>query len=245
MRAFASIISLDARGIMRDGVMLINVGLSAVVVAIITIVGYFNHDNATMVEWFPFLIIMSVMTGPSGFGFLFGLLMVDVKDTGVRSALAITPIQPSAMLLTRTVLMTIYLLLWPLLTVLVMNITWHALPITYSELVVVAASLALMGPVTSLGVASYAANKVEALALFKFISFIIISPLALKFIPEDAVYRYFFLLSPSGWGYMSFDAFVSGAQMPGFIYAIGGTLYNMILLYACVRYYQSMLYKTD
>ena len=245
MNASASIIALDARGIMRDGVMLINVGLSAVVIAIITVLGHYHHDNATRVAWFPVLIIMSVMTGPSGVGFLFGLLMVDEKDTGVRNALAVTPVRPSTMLVTRTLLMIAYLLAWPLATVMIMNATWQALPLTYTELLIVAASVALMGPVTSLGVASYASNKVEALALFKFISFIIISPLALKFIPDEAWYRSLFLLSPAGWGYMSFDAFVQDNQTLGYLYAAGGTLFNLALLAACIRYYQSTLYKTD
>ena len=48
MNASASIIALDAKGIMRDGVMLINVGLSAVIIAIITVLGYYQHDNAGM-----------------------------------------------------------------------------------------------------------------------------------------------------------------------------------------------------
>lgn len=245
MNASASIIALDAKGIMRDGVMLINVGLSAVVIAVITVQGHYYNDDAIMVTWFPFLIIMSVITGPSGFGFLFGLLMVDEKDTGVRNALAVTPIRPSTMLATRTILLTAYLLAWPLGTVMIMDATWKALPISYTELLVVAASIALMGPVTSLGVASYASNKVEALALFKFISFIIISPLALKFIEDDAWFRMLFLLSPAGWGYMSFDAFVQGDQMMGFAFAAGGLAFNLFLLIACIRYYQSTLYKTD
>lgn len=245
MNASASIIALDAKGIMRDGVMLINVGLSAVIIAIITVLGYYQHDNAGMVAWFPFLIIMSVITGPSGFGFLFGLLMVDEKDTGVRNALAVSPVRPSTMLATRTFLLITYLLAWPVGTVMIMNATWNALPITYMELLIVSASIALMGPVTSLGVASYASNKVEALALFKFISFVIISPLALKFIESDAWYRALFLLSPAGWGYMSFDAFVMDDPTMGYAYAGGGVIFNLVLLIACIRYYQSTLYKTD
>ncbi|WP_439620911.1 hypothetical protein [Hyphomonas sp.] len=245
MRAIASIIDLDLKGIMRDGVMLINIGMSLVVVAIIAVVGIYNHDNPEMVAWFPFLIVMSVMTGPGGFGFLFGLLMVDEKDTGVRNVLAVAPIQPSVMLATRTLLMIAYLLAWPLLTVAAMNVTWQALPITYTELLLVAASFALIGPVTALAVASYASNKVEALALFKFISFLTIAPLALKFIPGDAWYRSLFLLSPSGPGYMAFDAFVDHRTFRAVMFAMIGITYNLVLLAVCIRYYQSTLHKTD
>ena len=206
MTATTSILLLDARGVMRDNVMLYNVGISFVGTCIIAGLGLFHATDQAWLAWYPFLVIMAIITNPSGYGFLFGLLMVDEKD---------------------------------------MDATWKAIPVSYMQLLAIVVMLAPVAPLTALSVASYAANKVEALAVFKGISFVVIAPLALKFIAEDAAFRPLFLLSPTAWGYFSFDAFVAGSVTQGYLYVMGGLIYCCALLAFTVRFYLRQAYKID
>lgn len=244
MSAVTAILTLDARGIMRDSVMLANIGLSVVGMLAITAVGYFQSSNEVWSAWFPFLIILSLMSGPGAYGFLFGLLMVDEKDTGVRGALSVMPVRPFTMLATRTLIAVLLMLVWPMITVVVMNATWQSLPIPYSQIFLVVCVLALIAPVTALAVASYSTNKVEALALFKGLNFLILAPLILKFIPEGAAYQYLFLVSPSAWGYYAFDSFVQGSVTAAYFWLTGGVVFNLFLLGMAMSYYMSATYKT-
>jgi len=243
MAATASILALDARGVMRDNVMLYNVGLSVVGMSVITLLGYFHHSDQAWLAWFPFLIVMAIITNPSGYGFLFGLLMVDEQDSGVRSALAVSPVRPTTMLVVRMITSTLILVIWPMITIVIMNATWRALPVSYLQAAAVVTMLAPVAPLTALSVASYASNKVEALAIFKGISFVMIAPLALKFIAADAAFRPFFLLSPTGWGYFAFDTVSNGNALAGYLYVAGGLLYNVFLLALTVGYYLRKTYK--
>lgn len=239
-----AILRLDLKGVFRDNVMMANISLSFVGMIVITVVGYYQSDNSAAVAWFPFLIIMALISNPPAYGFLFGLLMVDERDTDVRKALAISPVSPVYFLLLRTVLSTSIMIVWPLITVFVMNSTWQALPVTYLEVFVVGLGLAFMAPVVALCIASYAKNKVEALALFKGLNFLLLLALALEFIPEDAFYRLFFLISPTSWSFMAFDAFADNLPLKGYMWALGGAIYTVVIYTVIVRRYLSDTYKS-
>jgi len=244
MNPTQSILMLDIRGILRDNVMIANVALSFVGMIIITIVGYFQHDNPAAVAWFPFLIIMALMSNPAPYGFLFGLLMVDERDTGVRKALAVSPIKPTYLLFIRTVLSVSLMIVWPIITVLVMNSTWNALPISYTHIFIIGTVLSVIAPIMTLSIASYANNKVEALALFKGLNFILIAPLALEFVPADAVYRYILLASPTAWSFMAFQSFSNQILNEGYMWAAGGLVYSLLLYAMVMRYYLKDTYKS-
>lgn len=244
MNTTGSILMLDLRGILRDNVMVANIALSFVGMTIITIVGIYQHDNPAALEWYPFLIIMALITNPAAYGFLFGLLMVDERDTGVRKALAVSPVKPTYLLAVRTILSTGLMIVWPLFTVVVMNSTWDALPVSYLQILAVGTGVALVAPLVALSVASYATNKVEALAFFKGINFILILPLALEFIPSGELYQHLFLVSPTAWSFMAFKAFTAGTVSLGYLWVLGGMVYSFSILAVITRFYIKDTYKS-
>ncbi|MFN3239261.1 MAG: hypothetical protein ACE37D_19695, partial [Pseudomonadales bacterium] len=63
MSATTALIQLDTRGILRDNVMLINVGLSTVTAIIITVLGLFQEMLPGWAAWFPFMIALSLVSG--------------------------------------------------------------------------------------------------------------------------------------------------------------------------------------
>lgn len=243
MRAAASIVTLDLRGVSRDHVALATILLSILGVAGITVLGAFQQRLPGWPAWFPFIVAVTLVGGPSGFGFLFGLLLVEEGDTGVRDALAVTPISPWVFLLVRTVVATVWMAVWPLASVYVMNWTWHAVDLSLEHWLALVIPLALFTPAFALLIPAFAQDKVGALAVFKGLSFLTLFPLVLFFIPVDAGYRHLLLASPTGWIVEAYLAFLKDLPASGLRWCLGAVLYAMALLVIVVRRLQTKTYR--
>jgi hypothetical protein len=151
---------------------------------------------------------------------LFGLLMVEEHETAVRRALAVTPMPLAAGLLTRVATSFVLVFLWSSLSLAAMNATWHAVPVTrfasVEGLGFLAAS-SLGAPLTALLVATWATNKIEALAVFKGINFVVLAPLAIFALPAASWLRVPLFLSPSAWGVAAFEALREGRPALGLV----------------------------
>jgi hypothetical protein len=244
MRAAASIVKLDLRGVRRDHVALATVLLSIIGVAGITVLGAFQHRLAGWQAWFPFIVAVSLVGGPSGFGFLSGLLMVEEGDTAVRDALAVTPISPRVFLLVRTVVATAWMAVWPLASVYLMNWTWGAVHLSLTDWLALVIPLALMTPAFALLIPALAHDKVGALAVFKGLAFVTLFPLVLFFIPVDAGYRPVLLASPTGWVIEAYLAFLGDRPASGLRWSLGAVMYAMTLLVIVVHLFQRKVYRT-
>lgn len=243
MSAVVSILRLDLRGISRDQVLALNASLSVVVMLVITVMGLLRGDDPAWARWFPALLALSLLTGPPSWGFLFGLLMVDEKDTGVRQALAVSPVSPERMLVVRSITSVVLMVIWPLASVAIMNAAWQGLAVPWWSWLPLVAVLALGAPLTALAVAAFAGNKVEAMALYKGINFMALVPLALFLVPADAWWRWSFLALPSTWGLRAFEALRTGAPVAGWL--LGALVFHLLLLLAALRAYTRAVYKTS
>ncbi len=244
MNAVGSIVLLDLRGILRDNVMFINIGLSLAIVVIITVLGLFQQSLPGWSAWFPFMVALSLAGGPGGFGVLFGMLMVDENDSGVRQALVVTPVPPTRLILTRTVVATLWMCIWPVFTLSVMNAAWQAVDLSAVEWMTIIFCYALLTPSLALAIPTLSADKVEAMAVFKGLSFVCLVPLALYFVSADAWYRPIFLVSPTAWGIEAFDAFRAG-DAAGYGWAAGGAIYALLLLTVATYFFRRNVYRLN
>ncbi len=242
MTAVAAIVKLDLRGITRDNVMGINVFVSTLTVAIIAVLGVFQDSLPGWRDWFPFMVALALISGPGGFGYLFGLLMVDENDTGVRAMLSVTPVPPTTLIVTRTVVAFAWLCIWPAITLSIMNGTWQVIDIPLSAWAALILSLAFLAPLLALAIPTLANDKVEALAYFKGLTFITLIPLAMYFIEGSPWYESFFLLSPTGWSIKAFEAFIAGSAA-GYLWAAGGAAYVVVLLVTTVHFLLRNVYR--
>ncbi len=192
-------------------------------------------------QWFPFMVAVSLVGGPGGFGFLFGLLMVEEGETGARTALAVTPVRPSVLIVTRTLVATAWMCVSPLTSIYVMNATWQAIDLRFVQWLGVVVPLALLTPALALATPALAGDKVRALAVFKGLSFVTLMPLATFFIRADAPYRRLFLVSPTGWVVESYRAFLD-ADSAGYWWAAGGAAYAVVLLVGAVQLIRRNVY---
>ena len=240
-----SLILLDVRGIRRDHVALATVGLSVMGTLAITLLGFFQHRLPGWSAWFPFMVAVSLLGGPGGFGFLFGLMMVEEGDTGARDALSVTPVPPTLVLLTRTVVVAGWMAVWPLASVYLMNWGWRAIDFPLAYWLAVIGPLAIVSPALALLIPAVAEDKVGALAVFKGLSFIMLLPLALFIISPEAWYRVLFLLSPTGWVMEAFLAYLDGAGARGYQWSMAGAAYGLLLLASAVGVFRRKIYRLD
>lgn len=240
--AASSIVRLDMRAIRRDHVAVGTIVLSGLGTVLVTTLGAFQGRLSGWSAWFPFMAAASLVGGPAGFGFLFGLVMVDEGDTGVRRALAVAPVRPTLFPLVRTAVATAWMAVWPLASIYVMNSTWRAVDLPLAHGLAVIAPLALFTPAFALLVPTLAEGKVAALAVLKGLSFVSLIPLALFFVPGDASFRLVFLVSPTGWVVEAFEAFLGPAPSTGYGWALGGMVYGAVLLAAAVRGFRRKVY---
>jgi hypothetical protein len=243
MSAVASIIGLDLRGIRRDHVALATVLLSVLGTVAITVVGAIPQRPSGWSTWFPFIVAVSLLGGPSGFGFLFGLLMVEETDTGVRDALAVMPVPPGRFLLVRTVVVTTWVAAWSLTSVYLMNWSWQGVDLSLSSWLAVVIPLALFTPAFALLIPALARDKVGALAVFKGLSFLTLTPLARFLVSDDAVYRFLFLVSPTGWVIEAYRAFLAHVPTSGAGWATGALVYAAALLAIVVALFRRRVYR--
>lgn len=242
-RAILTIIRLDARGIWRDRVAVTTLALSVFGTLAITILGHFHDRLPGWSTWFPFIVAMSLVGAPSGFAFLFGLLMIEEGETGARRALAVTPVRPTTFLLTRTAVATAWMAVWPLTSVYVMNWTWQVIDLPIAHWIAIVAPLALLTPAMALVIPTLADDKVGALAVFKGLSFIMLLPLALFIVPSDAWFRPVFLVSPAGWVVRTLQTFLDHPPSSAYWWAAGGATYAVGLLAAIVCVFRSKVYE--
>jgi hypothetical protein len=243
MSPVATMVLNDVREVRRDRVLSATVALSLAGVLTITVLGVFQNRLPGWVDWFPLLVVVSLLGGPGGFGFLFGLLMVDESDTGVRDALAVTPVPPRLFLLVRTGVATLWMAAWPLASVYLMNWTWRALDLSFVSWLAVILPLALFTPSFALLIPTVARDKVGALAISKVLTFLALAPLALFFIPEGAAYRHVLLLSPTAFVVEAYRAFLRDLPGQGAAWSLGALVYAAGLLAIVVQRFRAKVYR--
>lgn len=236
------IVRHDLRAIRRDHVALGTIVLSALGTVVVTVLGAVPHRLPGWSDWFPFMVAASLVGGPAGFGFLFGLVMVDEGDSGVRDALAVTPVRPTAFMLTRTSVATLWMAVWPLASIHVMNATWRAADLPLVQWMAVAGPLVILTPAFALLIPGLAADKIGALAALKGLSFLSLAPLALFLVPEDAWFRPVFLVSPTAWVVEAMHAFLERAPAVGYRLALGGIVYGAVILTGALSRFRRKVY---
>lgn len=125
------------------------------------------------------LMSFFVLMAPAMTGWITGFLLLDERDTGVLTALRVTPMPLAGYLLYRTAV--------PLALGFAVTVAGYPLagiaPLPLPDLAAIAAVAALTGPATALFLAAFAQNKVAGFALVKVLNTLSMIPIAAYFLP--------------------------------------------------------------
>ena len=173
---------------------------------------------------------------PTVCGLVVGFLLLDLRDDRTLAALQVTPLPPRVYLA--------YRLAAPMLLSLAMTVA--AFPLAglagagIAAVLLAALTAAPFAPLVALGLATYAENKVQGLALLKGCSVLLIAPIAAIFVPKP--WQWALGLAPTFWPAQLYRALDMG-EPSWWIYLLAGLAYQGLLLAALLRRFQRVMYR--
>lgn len=230
MSPLASLAVHDLASIRRDQLLLNVIGLLLAMVAIaagLRVYGYFA-------DWWVNLQIDLLLGYMPGMGYLFAMLIVDEKDSGVDRALRVSPVSPSSVLAFRIAMCIFFVLAYGL----VMVLATRMIELPLAEWLPPLFALALGSVWTTITVPALSRDKVQALGLFRGLTLYVQIAALYLFIPQDAWYARLLLLSPATWSVKSILAFIDGETAAGYLWALGGGFFWALLIAVSVVVYR-------
>lgn len=239
IRTLGSIVSFDIRSISRDHFLLFVILTVTVIFSLLSLAGHFRHTIGADViqQWIPYVLILSLVANPASLGMVFGVFLIEEIETRVRAAIMTTPVSPVLFILMRTPLLVLMLTLLGTGIVYGMGTAWGATELSLSEIALLALSAALIGPGVMISISTFAANRIEAMAIGKLYSWIVIPPMFLYLLPEDAWYRVFFLVFPTTHVVCAYEAFRAGSDLAAHQWLIWGLIYTTAFIALSIRRY--------
>lgn len=239
LRAFGA---NDLRSVRRDSLLVYMLIIPPLMVVLARLIlpaasGYLSRNfGLDLVPYYPMLLsFFFVLQIPLLFGVLVGLMVLDEKDDDTLTALRVTPISMSGYALYKggaaVVLSFLYVLVALPLTGL--------LPAALLPVVAPSALLSgLMAPIFALVIATFAANKVEGLALMKVLSIFMLGPLAAYFVGSP--WQLLFGLLPTYWPAKAF--WVAGEGGNYGPYVLAGLVYALLLISLLLRRFRQKVF---
>lgn len=189
-----------------------------------------------LVPYYPMLLsFFFVLQLPLLFGLLVGLLILDERDDDTLTALRVTPISMTGYAIYRggaaTLLSTLYIVIALPSTGL--------MPLTLlPALIPIAILSGVLAPLFGLILATFAANKVEGLALMKALGIFLLGPLAAYFIESN--WQLFMGILPTYWPAKAFWVASEGGNF--WPYVVVGAIYSLLLVALLLRRFKAKVF---
>jgi fluoroquinolone transport system permease protein len=242
LQIFKGLGPLDAKTVGRDSLLRAAIGLPLMIALLTRLAVPILAQQIGAATGFDLPAYQAaIMSGalllitPTICGLVVGFLLLDQRDDRTLAALQVTPLPLRAYLA--------YRLAAPLLLSLVMTVV--AFPLAglagagMPAVLLAALTAAPFAPLAALGLATFAENKVQGLALLKGCSVLLLAPIAAIFVP--APWQWALGIAPTFWPAQLYQAL--GAGQPGWwIYLLAGLAYQGLLLAALLRRFQRVMY---
>jgi fluoroquinolone transport system permease protein len=184
----------------------------------------------------PIMSAALLLIAPAIGGLVVGFLLLDQRDDRTLAALQVTPLP------LRTYLA--YRLAAPMLLSLAMMLVVFPLAgladAGIATVLLAALAAAPLAPLIALGLACFAENKVQGLALLKGASILLIAPIAAIFVPPP--WQWALGIAPTFWPARLYWAL--GAGEPGWwAYLLAGLAYQALLLALLLRRFERVMWR--
>lgn len=188
MKRLAALLVNDAKSALRDDIMVI-VACVPVFLALLLRFGepHLQLVLAGVVDLTPHHpVAIAVLTSmiPMMFGWVVGFMLLDDRDEQTLTAIAVTPLTKRGYLFYKTAMVTVLSFALSIVLIPLTGLTG----LDYARFLPVAAVASLEAPIIALILAAFAGNKVEGLAVAKFISLLGLLPILPFYIDSPFVY---------------------------------------------------------
>lgn len=246
MRAFQILKGLgplDAKTVGRDSLLRAVIGLPLMIALLTRLIVPMLAQQLGAATGFdvstyqaPIMAGALLLITPTICGLVVGFLLLDQRDDRTLAALQVTPLPPRAYLA--------YRMAAPLLLSLAMTVV--AFPLAglasagIAAVLLAALTAAPLAPLVALGLATFAENKVQGLALLKGCSVLMIVPIAAIFVPMP--WRWALGIVPTFWAAQLYHVLAAG-EPNWWIYLLAGLGYQALLLVGLLRRFERVMYR--
>ncbi|MEM1138161.1 MAG: hypothetical protein AAGI07_20200 [Bacteroidota bacterium] len=196
------------------------------------LVPYLIKQYEVVNEYVPYVLMSSVTQVSQMFGFIYGMVLIDEKDTQVAKIYGVLPISKKGYVLIRLII-PIFLsigITWLLL------ITLPFYQLSLVDTLVLSTAIGLITAVYPLIVSILSKNKMEGMTWIKIINLLMIIPVVSYFLPEN--FSLFFGVFPSYWIFEALNQIIVEKAFIGFL--VLGTIYLIVLLFITIRKFSKM-----
>jgi len=218
----------DFRLIFRDASLRIFLIMPiAAIFFVISLLPYLVIKYEAVTPYISYIVMAYTLQTSTMFGFIYCMVLIDEKDTGVNKIYGVLPI-------TKIELIT-YRLIFPFLfsfgiTFVMLKVQpFFIFPGLYNTLLSLLTGL--IGPILAIVVTNYSKNKMQGLAIYKGINGLLSLPLLAFFIPEK--FAFLFGLIPSHWIFQEINNFITGQGL--YINMGIGFLLSFLMLALLIR----------
>ena len=225
----------DFRMVFRDPMLRIFLFLPLLIVALVVWLLPVLFSAYPILQDYDYVILMwAGMQASTMFGFINGFVFLEEKDENVFAALRVMPIAASTLISVRMLL--------GVSIAFAINVTIFSLsswiPMSGTQLLLVAFQYALLAPLLTLALATFAQNKVEGLAQFKIYNFVAMLPALIYFLPIRALHV--LAIVPTYWTFRSVEAIHSDGSF--FLFISIGFVGYLIVLGGLVRIFEQRVF---
>ena len=225
----------DFRMVFRDPMLRIFLFLPLLIVIIVVWVLPPVFLAYPAVRAYDYVILMwAGMQASTLFGFINGFVFLGEKDEQVFAALRVMPIAASTLISVRMLL--------GVSIAFFVNVTIFSLaswvPMRGVQIVFTAGQYALLAPVFTLALATFAQNKVEGLAQFKVYNFVAMLPVLIYFLPFRVLHA--LAIIPTYWTFRSVEAAHTGGNF--FLFAGIGLVMYAVAVGGLVRVFERRVF---
>jgi len=115
-------------------------------------------------------------------------------------------------------------------------------PVTFGQNLLLSTLCGLTAPIMTLLVASFAANKIEGVALFKGINFLLVIPIVEFFFHDWQ--RHLFGILPVTWTYRAFESLIFASKSETFYGNLSaGFTMHLLLIYFLYHMFQKKVFR--
>ena len=232
MRAILAMARLDMKTVSRDSTLVI-LSLAPVLIMVVIRFGVpailpYLPANFVLATHAPFIISVLLLFPPMLLSMITGYTLLDDRDAGLLLYLDATPLRRTGYLKFRMIAPIALSFFYGFL----MSYGTGLMHPPLGRMILMHAMAGLEAPVGLLLMAGLAGNKVEGLAVGKFLSLMSVAPFAVYFLP--GIWAYTGLLLPQGW--VSFTMLATD-QLTFLLRWVGGVLVHLIWIGVTYRWF--------
>ncbi len=240
-----TILSFDARNLIRDRLLFNLVCVMTFVVIGLSAAGIFRQELgiADFAPWVPYLIILFLITNPGTYGLMFGLGLVEEVETQVRQALLLTPVNAVMLIGLRTLVVLVWLIAQGWAFAVCVSTAWGVTALGSVNWLTLSILVSPLGAVLMILTATFAKNRIEALAMGKAFS-VATAPAILSYlVPDQSWFKTLFWIFPTTATVEVFNAIKDESETHATIWISIGSVYVTALILIVSGIYIHQTYR--